>query len=152
MVVRKQQRKYTSFAGAGTHVDAAAMLVHNLAGQCEADTRTSGLGGEEGDEDAFLHLGFDAGAVVCHAQEEAARGGDTCREANTMASFSRAFLIRLMSTCSTCPLSANSRSGAGGGVRCRSLSSVCMKRTISFSRAVVSRGCSRGGGRCDTSR
>lgn len=60
------------------------MLVHNLAGQCEADARTAGLGGEEGDEDAFLHLGLDAGAIICHAKEDAARGGDTCREANTM--------------------------------------------------------------------
>ena len=83
MVVRKQQRKYTSLAGAGTHVDAAAMLVHNLAGQCEADARTAGLGGEEGDEDAFLHLWLDAGAVVCHAEEDAACGGDACREGDT---------------------------------------------------------------------
>ena len=83
MVVRKQQRKDTSLAGTGTHVDGAAVLVHNLAGQCEADARTSGLGGEEGDEDTFLHFGLDAGAIVCHAEEDTSGGSDTCREGDT---------------------------------------------------------------------
>ena len=83
MVVRKQQRKYTPLAGTGTHVDGAAVLVHNLAGQCEADTRTSGLGGEEGDEDTFLHFGFNACTIVCHAEEDTAGGSDTCREGDT---------------------------------------------------------------------
>ena len=83
MVVRKQQRKYTPLAGTGMYVDGAVVLVYNLAGQREANTRTSGLGGEEGDEDTFLHFGLDAGAVVCHAEEDTAGGSDTCREGDT---------------------------------------------------------------------
>ena len=61
------------------------MLVHNLSGDSQADTRTGRFGGEERNEDAFLHFRFDTGSIISNTQAKMiswsdARGkSDLCR-------------------------------------------------------------------------
>lgn len=64
---RKLQRK----AGAALlryHTQCAVVHVHNLLRQCKADARALWLGGEEGDENLFLHFGQYAWPIVRDVQ------------------------------------------------------------------------------------
>lgn len=59
------------FGGDG---DVAAVAVHDLTADAEADAGAAGLGGEEGDEDFIYYVGKDAETVVGDGDEREGSG------------------------------------------------------------------------------
>ena len=60
----KSKQETASLPGFGNNGEATFMHVHDLPGNTEPDARTCWFGGEERDEDTFLHIRRDACSVV----------------------------------------------------------------------------------------